>query len=437
QFLIRPKLRGTNLIGGQAIVNALLNETKKRNIEIYNKIFITDLLKSKNNSRIGGAIGFNRINGEFHIFQAKAVVLAASNNSFRGNYACTQATTGSSYKLAYEIGAILRNMEFIYINTGSPIFGFEGTGPICQMGAQFKNKNNEAFMVKYDPRLKDKTDAGIISKSMALEVKNGRGPPLYLDFSKVGKSLQIVSNFMGGWMPLHIKRLKKLDSAHFSQQQEWIPTMQIMLGGVYTNFDCESTVPGLFAAGDCHSAGGLGGFNGMASAHCAWSGTHAGIGAAKYIKNADNTTLDYDQINLLKKSLYKPLDRDQGKTPEEILLKMQAIIFPYDVMIIRHKERLENALRKISKLRQDTMLADDFHNLTKLKEVENMLLCAELFLKASIMRKESRKDYYRQDYPNVDNKNWLKWILVKKNKEKNQSDFYTEPLIWEDPSIIK
>jgi succinate dehydrogenase/fumarate reductase flavoprotein subunit len=116
---------------------------------------------------------------------------------------------------------------------------------------------------------------------------------------------------------------------------------------------------------------------------------------------------------------------------------MQAIIFPYDVMIIRHKERLENALRKISELRQNTMFADDFHNLTKLKEVENMMFCAELFLRASLMREESRKDYYREDFPNVDNKNWLKWILVKKNKETNQPEFFNEPIIWEDPSRIK
>ncbi|MHA1273610.1 MAG: hypothetical protein ACTSQP_15650 [Promethearchaeota archaeon] len=110
---------------------------------------------------------------------------------------------------------------------------------------------------------------------------------------------------------------------------------------------------------------------------------------------------------------------------------MQKIIFPYDVMIIKHEKRLQNALNKILQLKREKaekMAAHDYHSLIKLKEVENMLFCAELFLKASIMRKESRKDHYREDYPYRDDENWLKWINVRKNSDTGEPEFFTEPI---------
>ena len=100
-------------------------------------------------------------------------------------------------------------------------------------------------------------------------------------------------------------------------------------------------------------------------------------------------------------------------------------------MIIKEKQRLESALNKIEDFKQEhqkKMCATDFHELIKLIEVNNMTLGAELFLKSSLIRTESRRDHYREDYPERDDENWLKWICVAKNPKTSEPNFYTEPI---------
>ncbi|MHA1268465.1 MAG: FAD-dependent oxidoreductase [Candidatus Helarchaeota archaeon] len=430
KYLIFPRLKGKDIIGGEAIVKALLDQVRKRHVKILNKIYITDLLKSKDNKRIVGAVGFNRITGEFFIFKSKAVVLAASNNSFRGNYACTQATTGSSYKLAYEVGATLRNMEFLFFNTGSPYWGFEGTGPLCQAGARFKNRQGYPFMEIYEPELKDKADVSYLVRAMALEVKKGHGPPIYLDCTETDDIFRLFIHEMGGWMPLHLAKLRKLSIDPLTRRNIWMPTLQNMMGGIVTDLKYQSSVPGLFAAGDCQNIG-VTSLNGMSSAHCHVSGAQAGVEVARYINNIQEPQIDYDTVEILKMQLFEPLNKKSGIIPDDLIKKIQKIIFPYDIIIIKHKDRLERALNKIRDIKRndiDNIFANDYHNLVKLKEVENMILSAELFLNASLIRTESRREHYREDYPERDDKNWLKWICVKKNQNNNELEFFTEKM---------
>ncbi len=430
KYLIFPRLKRKNLVGGEAIVKALLDQARKRKVKIFNKIFITDLLKTKGNEKIAGTIGFNRITGEFYIFKLKTIVLAESNNSFRGNYACTQATTGSSYKLAYKIGATLRNMEFLFFNTGSPYWGFEGTGSLCQAGAKFKNREGYPFMEIYEPNLKDKADVSNLVKAMALEVKKGHGPPIYLDCTKIDDIFRLFIDEMGGWMPLHLAKLRKLNIDPLKMKNVWMPTFQNMMGGIVTDLKYQSSIPGLFAVGDCQDIG-VTSLNGMSSAHCHVSGAKAGIEVAKYIKNIQDYQLDYNLIESLKIRLFEPLNKKSGITPDELLNKIQKIIFPYDIIIVKRKNRLKNALDKIREMKRNdlnNLFATDYHNLAKIKEVENILLSAELFLRASLIRTESRREHYREDFPKRDDKNWLKWICVRKNKNTDEPEFFIEEM---------
>ncbi|MHA1378637.1 MAG: FAD-dependent oxidoreductase [Candidatus Helarchaeota archaeon] len=429
-YLVFPKLKGTSLIGGEAIIKALLEEAKKRKVKIMNKIFITNLIKTRDGEKVAGAIGFNRVTGEFFIFKSRGVVLAASNNSFRGNYVCTQATTGSSYKLAYEIGAILRNMEFIFMNTGSPQWGFEGTGPACQAGAKFKNKYGQPFMKKYEPGYQDKADIPYLVRAMALEVKKGNGPPLYLDFSPVDEIYRKNVHDMGGWMPLNLAKLNKMKIYPLRQKNEWLPTLQNMVGGIVTDENYHSNVSGLFAVGDCQNIG-VTTFNGFSSAHCYISGAEAGRSIAKYVKNDFKIEIDYEKIKAMKLKIFEPLNRKEGLNPNEAILRIQETIFPYNIMILKNEDRLKKALEKIDDIKKDFLArayASDFHYLVNLIEVENMLFAAELFLKASLMRKESRREHYREDYPYKDDTKWLKWICIKKNIEKNEPELFTEKM---------
>jgi succinate dehydrogenase/fumarate reductase flavoprotein subunit len=99
---------------------------------------------------------------------------------------------------------------------------------------------------------------------------------------------------------------------------------------------------------------------------------------------------------------------------------LQKILFPADVLIIMSEPNLKNALDQITQLEQDQLLnlkATDTRTLIKSKEIQTMVLAAKMTLQASLMRKETREGlFYRDDFNDVDNKNWLKWIIVEKGQ---------------------
>ncbi|MHC1591005.1 MAG: FAD-dependent oxidoreductase [Candidatus Helarchaeales archaeon] len=437
KYLVRPRLKGKNVFNGEALLSGLIQQARKHGVRIYNGIFITDLIKRRSGNGIAGAVGFKKDDGTFHVFRSKAVILAASNNSFRGNYVMTQATTGSSQGLAYEAGAILRNMEFLFLNTGPRDFGFEGTGPACEHGAVFRNKFGKAFMKRYYPEKADRADAPKLAIAMAREVQAERGPPIYLDFSKMSWSYPIIMRKFGGWMPLNLKKLKEKGIVNLFKRKagriEWVPVMQNMFGGLVTDIWCQTNLPGLFAAGDCQALL-VGAFNGISLARAAWSGTQAGIRVAQYVKEIDDDSIevDEDHVEQLKRKTFEQLERKNPSsvTPNHLLKRLQEIMFPHDVMIIKNEQRLRRALKEILELKRDLekIRVGNFHELVKLKELNNMFTCAELFLKASIMRTESRSGHFREDYPERDDENWLKWTCIKKNEKHGEPEFFLEDM---------
>jgi succinate dehydrogenase/fumarate reductase flavoprotein subunit len=147
------------------------------------------------------------------------------------------------------------------------------------------------------------------------------------------------------------------------------------------------------------------------------SGVIAGNSAARWASKIEKTEIDSEPVEDLKRVTMAPLERDEGIDPENALITLQEAIHPYPVSILRREKSLREALSEVERLR-DTVLpylrAYDPHYLRLIHEVRNMVLCAEMFLRTSLERKESRSGALREDYPYVDNENWLKWIFVKK-----------------------
>ena len=127
---------------------------------------------------------------------------------------------------------------------------------------------------------------------------------------------------------------------------------------------------------------------------------------------------DVEDVKKFKKNLYAPLQKG-GNSPEEVLLEVQKTVFPYDVIILKREARLKEALSKIESIQNELipkMGARDARELMRLRETRCITQLTELFLKASILRTETRGAHYREDYPKRDDANWLKWIFVS-NKE--------------------
>jgi succinate dehydrogenase/fumarate reductase flavoprotein subunit len=423
----RPTYKG--LTGGSAITTVLRKEALRLGVAFYNKIFISDLIVR--DDQVHGAVGCQRRTGDFFIFQSGAVVVAATDCSFRGNYACVEQVTGDTFAMAHHAGADLNNMEMMTINTAPLSYNFEGTGPAGKYGAKFLNARDEDFMPRYHSEGSG-AEINFLVQSMAQEIRQGHGPPFYFDFRPTPSRTESLYMSMGGWMPRNLKRLKEKDIHIFESKVPWAPAIQTLRGGIKTDFHCMSNIKGLFASGTAHSTGpGL--FNGWSSAKCIWSGSTAGTFAARYLDGLDVVKLDQDKIVRLKDRLYnRKIDPDTGeKTLNEITRMLQRVMFSYETSIFKSDASLKKAMGEVDGIKENELpraQIPNYHEFIKFKETENMVLTAELFLKASLLRKESRSDHKREDFPERNDKEWLKWIVFNKNLKEG---YRLEDLPWE------
>ena len=119
---------------------------------------------------------------------------------------------------------------------------------------------------------------------------------------------------------------------------------------------------------------------------------------------------------------FKPMENEKGMDPDALVHEMQRILFPVDVLIIMSEPKLTNALVRVLTLKEEklpSLKETDVRTLIKVKETQTMMLSAEMTLRASMMRKETRENiFYREDYNKPDNKNWLKWIIAEKGRDR-------------------
>ena len=138
-------------------------------------------------------------------------------------------------------------------------------------------------------------------------------------------------------------------------------------------------------------------------------------------KNTDFKETDFSDVREKAKRFFQPLENEKGMDPDALVHELQKILFPVDVLIIMSEPQLKNALDRILTLKEErlpSLKATDVRTLIKVKETQTMMLSAEMTLRASMMRKETRENiFYRDDYNKADNRNWLKWIIAEKGHD--------------------
>ncbi len=416
---LRPHPYGS---GGEKMIGGLAKEAKALGVQFLNRIFITNILKR--DGAVTGAIGFDTRNGEFYIFKAKAIVIATGECHFRGHYPAQAFATGDGMVMALAAGAELKNLEFLTLWIVPAHYGWEGFALAFPLGAQLLNKKGEPFLEKYSPTLKSKMDYNYLARAMAIEAREGRGP-FYMDFSLIkDQDFKFLMSHTG-WMELNIKKLE--DAGIKPKKQEVMPGFW-QAHGIKTDIEMRTTVPGLLVGGRVRTVepginmGGWSLCSGTAFGY--WAGESAG----KYASSQEPLQIDEREVIALKKDLYTSLGK-AGMEPHEVLLEIQKVLFQVEVLILKSEPALKRALSRIESIRDNLlpqMGARDVHYLMRFKEVENMTLVAELMVRASLMRTESRASHYREDYPARDDKNWLKWIVI--SRKDGKLNFSTEPV---------
>lgn len=194
-------------------------------------------------------------------------------------------------------------------------------------------------------------------------------------------------------------------------------------GLVPINEKCESTIPGLYAAGDAlgsYMSGAIYTQIGSSLAGSAVQGGVAGEAAAAYSRKIEMSVISKTKWEAIEAEMLAPLKREAGYGPAWVTQTLQGIMIPNFVLYIKKESMLKGALAYIEELRDHHMpmlRAADMHELRLAHETANMIITAEMKLKASIMRKESRCSHYRLDYPELDNENWQAWINIQKGDD--------------------
>jgi succinate dehydrogenase flavoprotein subunit len=379
-------------------------------VQLLDRIFVTGLLRA-DGGRIVGAVGIHSRTGVFHVIKARATIVCTNAITFRSGF--VRDITGTGTLLAYRAGAALRNAEFSYVRPGTPKFYFEGITFAIQEGAHFVNAKGEAFMREYEPDWGDEADVPRIARAMAMEREKG-SDPLYLDMSAIPEGLReyfIQSKVK--WMDYFFRKLGAEARTDMFGKTPYYALNQMTKMGIRTGPDCRADLPGLYAAG-LAQAGCANHFAGFHIGLCNGNGWIAGASAIEDLDRLPPPHLDAGQVQLLYDEAVRPLKPAAAAESDRILRDLQAVMFAYDVGILKSAGRLERALQSIGVLERQfaDLAAPHTHELVRLKETEAMLLAARFILQASLFRTESRLSHFRDDHQERDDENWLVWVDV-------------------------
>lgn len=391
------------LIRGSSILQPMLAQVLKRGVKLLEKTPIVRLV-TKNGS-IMGAIGLDLTRQELIWLPAKAVILAAGGGgrlfSQTNN---TAEMTGDAFALALEAGVVLKDMEFIQFYPtmmSSPVKMAVST-PLFGDGALLRNREGERFMLKYAPGEGDMATRDKMVQAIFSEIKAGRGigNQVYLDCTAIPKQI----------MHTRYSTLKQFLSRHrLDIQKEWLlvgPTTHFFMGGIKINRHCQTSVNGLFAAGEC--TGGIHGANrlsGNALTEAIVFGRIAGKSAATFALTVNKTDENIPKFDL-----------PEFHSGKEELLEIRNHLCQSmweHASILRSRKSLLRAIQDIRQCKDNLPYINlaTFRDIASYLELSGMCNLSEVIVRASLCREESRGSHFREDMPKEDSK-WLGSIEI-------------------------
>ncbi len=420
-------------IGGSVkLMGTLRKEVFNREVNVHQWVMITKLFKE--GDRVTGALGIDVQTGEFSLYRAKAIVLTGGSAIGLQKYTSANfLTTGDAYLAAFHIGAKLANLEFLEFTLipapkGIPI-PMAGLSPFTSKGGRFFNSLGERFLEKYDPERLENTTRAIIVGATYKEMIEGRGP-VYLDPSFIPDEKwdhEIIYEYS--------PKLAKAGVDCRKDKFEWVPALHTFLGGIFINERCETGVRGLYAAGESstgtHGANRLSG-NAIASALVL--GGRAGRFATHFALESAFGGID-------EKEVFHEIERiesfkgDDGLDPYEIEADIREVAWE-NAGVVRNENGLKDGLRRFEEIRMEKVPKVKGKNLRswiKALECINLAWVGEMVARSALERRESRGQHHREDYPNRDDENWLKWVIVL--KEGDTVVHKIEPIPFEEAEL--
>ncbi len=435
-----PRLAHIGDRTGLEMIRTLQDHGVHLGMDVHMEHAVIELLTD--DGRVSGAAAYDRERGRFKVFAAKAVVLATGGigRSFRIT-SNSWEYTGDGHGLAYRAGAVLKDMEFVQFHpTGmiwpTSVAGILVTEGVRGEGGVLKNSEGRRFMFDdipdlYKHQTADNPDEGWryvtgdkdarrppelltrdhVARCIVRQIKEGKGSPhggVYLDIAWIKEKMSDSEAHIKRKLPSMYHQFKQLAGIDITKEpMEVGPTTHYVMGGIDVDADSQmSSVPGLFAAGEC--ASGLHGANrlgGNSLSDLLVFGKRAGEYAAAFARENGAARIDGQAVENAERWATAPLERGgDGENPFAIQHELQQTM-QAKVGIVRHENEMIEALEAIDRLRGRALMAappgnreynPGWHTALDLR---NLLTVAEAVTRSGLARKESRGAHARSDFP--------------------------------------
>ncbi len=417
--------------GGFQLMSVLRGEVLRRGVRVVERVMTTDLLSSDGElptgDRIIGAVGFHIRTGKLYVFKAKATIITTGATRTIRLRGTVPNLSGDGRAMTFQAGCEMRNVELTQFGDGPRDFQCApGSNILYGEGAMLVNAKGERFMEKYDRIRLERAGRAPVGRAIITEELEGRGP-VYMDATHLDEAAYrriemaipiVVKTFAMGGLSLRKDRI-----AYTFGMSDHGP------GGIRVSRDGATTVPGLYAGGAAsdHAEDGITNIigHGMESAI---GGSRAGKAAAIYAVETKEPATNKYQVQMLEQQIFAPMKRETGLKHQEVR-EHCADIIANSLGPIRNERGLRQAIEAAREIREreiPQLIAKDYHELARCIGTANALFFLELLPRCALLRTESRGAHYREEYPERDDANWLKWVIAK--REGDDINVWAEPI---------
>ncbi len=404
-------------ITGSAILHVLYEQALKYGLNTYEEWFVTDLIIE--DGRCVGVVALDIKTGELHSIWAKSVIMAAGGAG-RVFEPSTNAIicTGDGLALAWRAGVPMMDMEMVqYHPTTLARTGILLSEAARGEGAHLLNSEGERFMLKYAPQYEELASRDVVSRSEQTEINEGRGIDgnVLLDLRHLGR--EFIEDRLGYLQEVAVEFVG-IDLAE--QPIPVRPGVHYIMGGIKTDVDGATIVPGLYAAGECanvsvHGANRLGANSLLDTVVF---GRRSAVHAAEYVKSVDAGSGSDEHLKTTKTRFQSIFDREPNENWAAIRNYM-ANEMTKGIGVFRDQSSMEGAkaaiddvsarVPKMSVQNKGKIFNTD---LIFTLEMEFMADVAKAIVHSALTRKESRGAHFRTDITERDDENWLKHTLA-------------------------